>query len=79
LLKLLLFLVHAAWIGMRLAGVAPEQALVTIAAFSGWFAVLVWGCVLPTLRRSKVIGGVEYVSPNSSENKNERDHSSRLS
>jgi len=55
LVKLLIFLAHSAWIGTRLAGIAPEQALLTIAAFSGWFAVLVWGCVLPTMRRSRMI------------------------
>jgi hypothetical protein len=54
-LRLVAFLGHAAWLGMHLAGIAPAQALLVTTAFSGWLAVLVWGCVLPTLRRSRVI------------------------
>ena len=34
---------------------ALAQALLTLVAFSAWFAVLVWGCVLPTLRKTRVI------------------------
>jgi len=55
LVNFFIFLVHVAWIGMCLAGIGTEQALLTTGAFSGWLAVLIWGCVVPTLRRSRVI------------------------